>query len=198
MADQLATPEDLAALLQEDLDRATAELLIQCATAVVQQAAGNQRILQVVDDEVTLYLDNYDDSLWLMLPQRPVTEVSTVLIGSTAVTDWSPHYSRNRIYRPYGWRSTLIAYPDQPSAVTVTYTHGYPDGDQKLQLARSAVLAFAAQGYTNPTGAAREAIDDYSVQYADMSARMDASPTLIKALRQQYGSAGTSVRLVRD
>jgi hypothetical protein len=58
MADQLATPEDLAALLQDSqVDRATAELLLECATAVVQSAAGGQRILQVVDDAVTLYLD---------------------------------------------------------------------------------------------------------------------------------------------
>lgn len=197
MADQLATPEDLAALLQQNLDRATAELLIQCATAVVQNAAGGQRILEVVDDVATIYLDNYDNSLWLTLPQRPVTEVSSVSIGATLVTDWSPQYNRNRIYRPDGWRSTLIAYPDQPSAVTVTYTHGYPDGDQRLQLARSAVLTFAAQGYTNPSAATREQIDDYAVQYSDMSARMEASPTLVKALRQAYGRSGSSVHLIK-
>jgi hypothetical protein len=199
MADQLATPEDLAALLQsDDVDRATAELLLECATAVVQNAAGGQRIVRVVDDVVTLYLDEFDnDSNWLSLPQRPITSVGTVLIGATAVTDWSSQLSHNRLYRLYGWRSTLLLHPNQPSSVTVTYTHGYATGDQKLQLARSATLAFAAGGFTNPSGAVREQIDDYAVQYADMSARMEATPALMTALRKQYGTSGSSVRLVR-
>jgi hypothetical protein len=154
MADKLATPEDLAALLQsDDVDRATAELVLECATAVVQNAAGGQRILQVVDDVVTLYLDEFDnDSYWLTLPQRPVTSVGTVLIGATAVTDWSSQLSHNRLYRLYGWRSTLLLHPNQPSSVTVTYTHGYPAGDQRLQLARSATLAFASGCFHESVG----------------------------------------------
>jgi hypothetical protein len=196
VADMLATPEDLAALLQQDLDRATAELLIECATAVVQSAAGGQRILQVVNDVETLYLDEYDGGTWLVLPQRPVTAVSAVSIGATSVTDWSPQLNRSRLFRGDGWRSTLVAYPDAPSTVTVTYTHGFPDGDQRLQLARSATLALAAQGYSNPGGALREQIDDYAVQYTEMSARMEATPQLIQTLRQRYGLAGKSVRLV--
>lgn len=194
----LATPEDLAALLQEPLlDRATTELLIECATAHVQAAAG-QRILQVEDDEVALYLDGYDDGTWLALPERPVTAVSAVLIGSTSVADWSPQLNRSRLYRADGWRSTLVAYPDAPSMVTVTYTHGYPEGHQKLQLARSATLALASQGFTNPTGAQREQIDDYSVQYAEAYARMQPSTELILALRNYYGRSTKSVRLIRS
>lgn len=196
MADQLATPEDLAALLQQDLDRSTTELLIECATAVVQSASGGQRILQVVDDVVHLDLDSYDAGQWLLLPQRPVMAVSSVLIGSLSISDWTPQYRRSRLYRPYGWRSTLILYPNQPNTVSVTYTHGYPEGDQKLQLARSATLSLAAQGYSNPDGAVREQIDDYAVQYADMNARMEANPNLIAALRKQYGFAGNSARLI--
>ena len=46
MADMLATPEDLAALLQQDVDRATATLLIESATALVQATVG-QRIVRV-------------------------------------------------------------------------------------------------------------------------------------------------------
>jgi hypothetical protein len=194
----LATPEDLAALLQDDeLDRSTAELLLQCATSHVQSAAG-QRILEVENDEITLYLDSFDSDTWLSLPERPVTAVSAVSIGATPVADWSAQLNRSRLYRAYGWRSTLIAYPDAPSTVTVTYTHGYPDGHQKLQLARSATLALAAQGASNPTGALREQIDDYSVQYADAYARMQPSAEMVLALRNLYGRATKSVRLVRS
>jgi hypothetical protein len=122
--------------------------------------------------------------------------VSAVSIGATAVTDWTPQLSRNRLYRLYGWRSTLIAYPGQPNTVSVTYTHGYPAGHQKLQLARSATLALAAQGYANPGGAVRMQIDDYSVQYAEMTARMEASQPLVRALMRQYGGPRGSARLV--
>jgi hypothetical protein len=196
MADQLATPEDLAALLQLDLDRATAELLIECATAVVQRAADGQRILEVVDDEVTLDVSGQIDSSWLVLPQWPATAVSAVEIDGSVITGYTLQAGRNRIYRSVGWGSESFDYdPAAPSTVTVTYTHGYPAGHHKLQLARSAVLSLAAQGYSNPTGATREQIDDYTVQYAEMGARMDASPYLVRALRQQYSLAAFSVRV---
>jgi|SRR5690349_23070007 len=196
MADQLATPSDLASLLQQDVDTATATLLIEASTAVVQAVTG-QRIVQVVGDIVTLDLDEYDDGLYLNLPERPVTAVTTVTIGATAVTDYSTQLRRARLWRAYGWRSTLVAYPDQPSLVTVTYTHGYAAGHQRLQLARSAVLQLAASVYANPGGATREQIDDYAVAYEAASARMDASPSLANLLRRQYGQPTGSVRLVK-
>jgi hypothetical protein len=193
MADQLATPSDLASALQSDLDASTANLLLECATAVVQAIVG-QRIVQVTET-VTLYLDGYDGGPYLPLPERPVTAVSSAMIGATAVTDYSAQLARARLWRALGWRSTLTAYPDQPSTVTVAYTHGYPAGHQKLQLARSAVLGLAMGAYSNPSGAVREQIDDYSVAFEAMHARMEASPFLRGALRAQYGLPPGSVRL---
>lgn len=195
MADQLATPADLASLLQQDVDTATATLLIEASTAVVQAVTG-QRIIQVVDDLTVLDLDEYDDSLYLALPERPVTAVSVVSIGATAITDYTTQLRRNRLWRAYGWRSTLIAYPNQPSQVTVTYTHGYAAGHQRLQLARGATLQLSAAVYGNPGGATREQIDDYAVAYEAASARMEASPALANLLRRQYGRPAGSVRLV--
>lgn len=195
MADMLATPSDLASLLQQDVDTATATLLIEAATAVVQGVTG-QRLVQVLNDIAVLDLDEHDRSLYLELPERPVTAVTTVLIGATAVTDYSTQLRRNRLWRAYGWRSTLIAYPSQPSLVTVTYSHGYAAGDQKLQLARGAVLSLAAAVYGNPGGATREQIDDYAVAYEAASARMEASTSLVALLRRQYSRGTGSVRLV--
>lgn len=195
MADQLATPEDLASLVQQtDLDRGTVELLLENATAIVQNAAGGQRILQVVDDEQTIYLDTHDDPYWLLLPQFPATSVSSVVVGSTAITDWYPQYNRNRLFREVPWRSGAFGW--EPLGVTVTYTHGYPDGDQRLQLARQAVLMLASQGFLNPTGATTEQVGDVVTTYAAMAARMEASPALMQALRRQYSRTGSSVRLI--
>lgn len=196
MADMLATPADLASLLQRDVDTATATLLIEAATAVVQGVTG-QRLVQAVDDVAVLDLDEYDGGPYLTLPERPVTSVTSAMIGATAVTDYSTQLRRHRLWRANGWRSTLIAYPSQPSQVTVTYTHGYAAGDQRLQLARGATLSLAASVYSNPGGVTREQIDDYAVAYEAASARMEASTSLIALLQKQYGRPAGSVRLVK-
>lgn len=200
MADQLATPADLASLLQSDVDTSTATLLVELGTAVVQAAAG-QRIIQVVDDTVTLDLDDHDGGTWLTLPERPVTAVTAVAIGATALTSpvgYTAQLSRSRLWRSYGWRSTLINYYNQPSTVTVTYTHGYPVGHQKLQLGRAAVLGIVKAAYSNPAGATRITIDDYTEAYDVISAAMDASPSLQGRLQRQYGRPVGSVALIKS
>jgi hypothetical protein len=196
MADMLVTPSELAAFLQKDVDTASATLAIEIATGLVQ-AATEQRIVQVVNDTAVLDLDRHDHGLWIALPQRPVTAVSAVLVGATPVTDYTVQLSRGTLYRSYGWRSATLTRWSAPSTVTVTYTHGYAAGDQRLQLARSAALTLAMLAYENPTGATSEQIDDYAVRYEAAAARMEASPALKQALRRQYGRPAGSVQLVK-
>lgn len=186
-ADQLATPADLASALQQDLDASTATLWVEVATAVVQAAAG-QRILEVVDDTATL-LGTTDS--WLDLPQRPVTAVTSVELDGEPITDWQLFGSR--MYRRCGWATCWT----EPSKVVVVNTHGYPNADQGLQLARGAVLGLAQAAYSNPAAGSvsREQIDDYAVAYAAVQAAMDASPALASALRRQYGRRAGLVRI---
>lgn len=195
MADQLCTSSDLAAYLQQDLDASTATLLIECATAVVQAAAGGQRIVQVVDDVASL--TGTTDS-WLDLPQIPVTAVSTVTLDGSTVAAGAPgsgaanyRLRGNRLWRGCGWQT----YCGEPSDVLVTNTHGYATGAQELQLARQAVLSLSGGSYSNPSGASREQIDDYAIQYDAMAARMESSPRLAAALRKQYGRRAGLVRI---
>lgn len=196
MADQLADPADLASILQiPEIDAYTATMLVEIGTAIVQAETG-QRIVQVVDDVVELDLDEYDEGPWLTLPERPVTAVTAASVGATAVTDYSVQKRRSRIWRAMGWRSTLVYYPDQPSTVTVTYTHGYPAGHQKLQLARGTVLSMIAAIFDNPGGASSVKIDDYAATYTAMERQLAASPNLTGLLHRQYGSRTGSVRLV--
>ena len=191
MADKLATPEDLAALLQQDLDASTAALCLEAATALVQAAAG-QRILQVEDDEVVLLGGT---SNYLELPERPVAAVASVSLDGTAVSAGTAsgtwRLSGTTLYRDTGWYSELYV----PAAVTVTYTHGYPTGHQALQLARHATLSLARAAYANPSGAAREQIDDYSVAFESASAALEAAPAVRAALRRQYGRRASFVTL---
>lgn len=191
MADQLATPTDLAALLQQDLDASTANLVIDAATAAVQEAAGGQRILQVTND--TANLTGTTDS-WLDLPQIPVTAVSSVTLDGVTVTAGSPGSAAttyrlrgNRLWRTDGWQT----YIGEPSNVVVVNTHGYASGSQGLQLARGATLSIARALYSNPSGVASEQIDDYAVSYAKAAAEaadfLANAPGLRAALRRQYG-----------
>lgn len=189
----LCTPGDLTTLLGYTVDTSKATLLIECATAVVQATCG-QRIVQVVNDTVVLDLDDHDGGLELVLPERPVTAVGAVLVGSTPVTDFTASLRRGSLWRSSGWRSSSTY--GGPSTVTVTYTHGYPTGDQRLQLARAAVLGLLRGAYGNPTGATRLQIDDYAVQYEAVSAQMDPSGFLAAQLRRQYGRPSGSVVLV--
>lgn len=195
MADQLATPEQLASYLQSDLDAATADVLLNAATAVVQEAAGGQRILEVVDDTFTTV--GLTDS-WLALPQIPVTAVESASIDGAALTLGAPGDATttyrvvgNRLWRTDGWQS----YIGEPSEVTGVYTHGYPAGHQGLELARMATLALAAVPYSNPSGATQVKVDDYAEAYSAISARMEAARNLKAALRSRYGRRAAFVRV---
>lgn len=184
MADQLCAPEDLASMLEMDLDAYKAIMLVEAGTAVVQATAGRppQRIVEVVDDEITLMGTT---AAWLQIPQRPVSEITSVTLDDeelTAGTDFKAFGSR--LWRGCGWSTCWT----EPSTVVVVCTHGYPDGDQGLQLARGAVLALIKGVYDNPTGSTRVAIDDYSAAYGALSAQMDASPFLAANIRRQYGA----------
>lgn len=180
MADQLATPEDLASLLQSDLDASTANLLLELATAKVQRAAGGQRIVDVTDTAV-IDVDPWDNDEYLELPQLPVRSVATVLLNEVAITDWT--LSQQKLWRLAGWNLW-----SRPSQIKVTYTHGYTAGSQWLQLARNTTLTLAKMGYPNPSGAVSEQIDDYRVTYAEADARMQMTDAMADAIAAAYGA----------
>jgi hypothetical protein len=192
MADQLATPQDLASLLQSDLDLSTATLLVEIGTAVVQEAAGGQRNVQVVGATLTVMGTT---GSWLALPQLPVTAVASVTLDGDAVTAGTTTgtYRKvgSRLWRDVGWAPDIYA----PSEAAVVCTHGYPAGDQRLQLGRGAVLGLAKSQYPNPSGATRITIDDYTEVYDAMTARLEASASLKAAIRRQYGRPAGLVRI---
>lgn len=204
MADMLITAAELASAMQQDLDTATATLAIEIATGAVQ-AAAEQRIIQVVGDTVAIDLDVHDCGLYLSLPEGPVTAVTSASVGATAVTDYTVQLGRGRLWRSLGWRSATLPHWNAPSTATVVYTHGYPTGHQKLQLARGVVLDLAKTGYGaagNGGPVESEQIDDYSVKYARITASiesaLDPQGPLARALRRQYGRRGSgSVQLIK-
>jgi hypothetical protein len=197
VADQLAAPADVGILLgidPADLDVPRATLVGEGATAVVQAAAGRQRILAVAGDTAELLGDS--DS-WLQLPQWPVTAVATVALDGAALATGAAGsggatYRRHgsRLWRGCGWQT----HRGEPSTVIVVYDHGYPPLDQRLQLARSAVLGLVRGVYPNAEALTQVRLGDYAATFEAMTARMDASPFLADALRGQYGHRAGLVR----
>lgn len=180
MADRLVTPEELASFLQQDLDTATATLLIEMATGKVQAAAG-QRLIAAVSTFV-IDVDLCQHGPWLDLPQLPVRVVASVKIDGVVVTDW--YLRSQRLWRLNGWNTNSSA----PTQVTVEdVAHGHIDGAQSLQLARDYTLTLSGAGYGNPGGASSEAIDDYKVTWAEADARMQVTDYMRDQLRATYG-----------
>ena len=212
MADQLATSADLNALLQTTVDSTLATLLLECATGVVQDACGGQRIIQAVGD-VEPVIGTTDN--WLDLPQIPVTAVTSVVQdGTTLTVNTDYKVFGNRLWRKFGWQtnygwpydgaysywggypppSIISGYPYQePSGIVVTYTHGIPSGDQRLQFARAVTLSLAATTLANPDGAQSVRIDDYSASFTAMQNML--TDAMRRRLRKTYGRRAALVRV---
>jgi hypothetical protein len=155
------TATDLANRLQIDpttINSGTATLLSQLASDAVRQDL-QLMVDYVEDDTVTLYGD-YGSIL--ILPERPVTAVSSVTIAgetlspvqvgnvstSTPMFDWRPD---GRLWRVvYGgsvFASELTWYWPNGVPVTITYSHGYQTVPSAF---KSVALELAAAAYTNP------------------------------------------------
>lgn len=155
------TPRDLAYRLQ--IDPAAINLGTACLLAELASDAVRQDLWLTVDyienDIITLYGD-YSDML--VLPERPVTAVSSVILAgetltqsrpgdtstSTPMFDWRPD---GRLYRVvYGgqvFASQRRWYWPNGVPVTVTYSHGYQIVPSSF---KSVALELAAGVYNNP------------------------------------------------
>lgn len=212
----LATVDDLANLLQipvADVDTTQATVLLEAVTAVVQEAACNQRLVYQADD--TANLIGTPQPL-LFLPQRPVTAVTSVVMDGQTLVEGDDYklLGTHILRRACGWQTTapgqsayLLGSPYlpglvapgavEPTNVVVTYSHGYQTGDQNLQLARSAVLSIARTVWDNPSGATQVRIDDFAAVYDAAAASMQATPNLRRSLRRKYGLRSGFVQVGR-
>lgn len=179
-----ATPAELASFLQRDLDTATATLALENASQQIRDYVG-WSVSEEVDREVTL---DGTGGPYLWLPTKHLTDVSTVVENGVTLTvvddfDWS---SRGYLIRSGRWTC-------RPRAVVVTFTHGWPDGSEKLRTARSVCLSLAGSIYDNPGGVRSYTVDDVSETYAGASA--DLGPLLSDVQRialDAYVTVGVS------
>ena len=144
-----ATHDELAAYMQATFtvaQNATADLLLDLASDEIRSVTGQQ--VDVVTDD-TVDLEAPADAE-LILPQRPASEPTSVLVDGVAVTDWT--FKRGVLYRRAGW----TAYDDHGVVkdVTVTYSHGWATPPAEL---KRVALQAVARAMRNPDGLQRRA-----------------------------------------
>jgi hypothetical protein len=130
----IAVPADLARI-QAHLDAASAMIRGFCA----------QVLSVVVDDQVTLQAIERDV---LILPERPVTAIGSVLVQAVPVTTYT--FTRGGVLRTSGVNWSYGA--------TVTYTHGYAESDPQFATLRNICIESAARAYTLNERSASEAM----------------------------------------
>jgi hypothetical protein len=166
MPELLATAEDLALFLDEDLDPARAELFLRLAGGEVRAATGNG--FDFVEDE-EIILDGKGTPV-LLLPRIPVVDVSEVVelayaggteleLDPTSASSPGFEWSEDGILRRLDgghFRRRFRAY-------RVTYSHGFeavPDAVVGV------VIRCAARAFENPDGIRQETLGRYSYTLA--------------------------------
>lgn len=166
-----ATEADLENLTGQPIETAQAALLLDGATAAIQEWTG-QTIEAVEADEVTL-VGNFTRKL--VLPEMPVTAVDSVVVDGdtlTVSTDftwqrhgvlWRPRYANPNAPSQRSFEVLGGAYWGGPDReVVVTYDHGFATIPPMV---KTVCLAIAVRAMGNPGGVRAEAIDGYSITY---------------------------------
>lgn len=145
---------DLEAFLQQDLTDYSVEAQAACdqASAVVEDYC-KRSFAQVIDDEITL---RWRPSI--VLPNPPVTEISSVDVDGTAA-----EYDLDESGRL--WPLT------RGSQIVITYTHGFATIPETVKLV---ALRLAARIFKNPVGRVSYSVDGQSLQGAS-----DVSPRIL-------------------
>lgn len=171
----LATPDELALILQRDLDLDTANLVLELASATVEEFCGR---LFLTDDYVTTF--EADKLGSITPPNTPVTAVTLIeavediegVKTYTAAEGW--WLELNRIFGLFDcWE------------YRVTYTAGYATVPAVV---KGVVLSVAARSYSagaaGPYGARSVTLGDWSVAFGSDHAPGTLTKSEQKALRR--------------
>jgi hypothetical protein len=148
------TPSDLASFLQQDVDTATATLVLAKAVGLFEARARSHWGGTVA----TTWAKAFSGQPEIILPLAPVVAVSQVRINGVVITAGTGYtLIEQSLYRRIGW-GRWSAYP--PDLVEVDYTYGYAAVSDDVA---AVILEAAAAAYSSPDlTTVSEAIDDYS------------------------------------
>lgn len=159
-----ATTAELAEFAGDaELDSPRGELLVQLAEGSVRNYT-RQTLSFVEDDTVELR----GGSLRLVLPERPVIDVTQVFIDGDEVT----HF---RLVRDVLYRGVMRSYwGTAENLITVTYSHGFLNIPDEI---KAVVLQIATRARANPRSVTSESIGDWSATWSGSGAGGGAAPT---------------------
>ncbi len=172
-----ASPAELASYLQQDVDTATAALLLDMAAGIIQ-AETRQTLSLVTNDTVSLAGLAAD----VFLPQSPVVSVGAVTAAYFAVPPVA--YAVNLDYSVRGGMLSWRRGGWWPDTVNVTYTHGYAVIPSDV---KAACVAIAAESYQLP-GGLLEQVDDYVPRLAGNSPAADLLAVVVRRYRRRAAS----------
>lgn len=148
---------DLGDRLNRDLSSDDAALACVDAACDVVRTLAEQNFNQVTEEIV---LDGTGTDA-LLLPERPVSEVTEVVEGVDTLTTDDYKLNGNGIL----FRASPAVWSVGRRNVAVTYTHGYPDSDFPRDV-RIVALNIAERLFTRGAGGiSSETIGSYSVSY---------------------------------
>jgi hypothetical protein len=163
---------------------------LDVASTIVRDAAGCP-ISEVIS---TVTLEGVAATR-IFLPGQPVTAVSDVEIDGVAVTDY--RLTNGALWRSQGWTGLC-----EPSAVTLTMTHGLDQVpadivDMVCRMAAQSLLSLRS-GDPAPRQLTSERIGDYAVTYADTeSGVMSLTNYQAAKLAARFGNGGTTMVRIR-
>jgi hypothetical protein len=147
----LAVPSDLARL----------QSILLSASSVIRRYC-DQTLSVVANDQVTLPPVSGST---LILPERPVTAVASVVVNGTAVTDF--WFTTAGILHRGSVTGTIGA--DWVYGATVTYTHGYAEMTDGFGAIKTICMEAAARAYTLNERSASEAMGSTLMESAGYS-----------------------------
>ena len=162
--------EMLSAVQRAEIEATTAALLVDMASATVRTYV-KQTLTTVTGDAATLYGDG---STMLILPETPVTGVTSVTVGGTGASGSGTDITAEAEWTADGQlRYVAVAatphrgawyYPWQPGVrVDVVYDHGYATVPADV---KAVAIELAQSLAANSDGIIMERIGDYQVTWA--------------------------------
>lgn len=168
MADPFSSAQDFAQYMGMTLptDLARMQMLLDLASAAVRRYCG--QTLSPVDNDVVILEPIERDTL--ILPERPVTAVSSVLINTIpSVPTTNYRFTRAGLIHE-------LSGAFWSDGATVTYNHGYTESTDEYKAIKSVCLSAASRAYTLNERSASEFLGSTLAESAGYSPEVFLTP----------------------
>lgn len=174
MSDPFATAAELSQFIgnPEPTDLARMQMLIDLASAEVRRFTG-QTLSQITADIVVLPAS---ERTTLILPERPVTAISSVVVDGVAVLSTDYWFTRAGLLHS---GTIAVEGVNWAYGATVTYDHGYAESTDTYTAIKSVCLEAASNAYTLNERSASEAMGSTVMESAGYA------PAVFLTLSQQ-------------